>query len=135
MLKNEKAGWIAALLYTLSIYTSIIAGLFILPDSPQLLFFTLSIYIMLSWVVKPHIFTFFDWILLGLFIGLATLSKIHGLYLWVGFGLYIIFNQVENLKRKKIFISLYLLLYYVLCLLFIGIIKMILSLIVFTQKE
>ena len=62
LLKNEKAGWIAALLYTLSIYTSIIAGLFILPDSPQLLFFTLSIYIMLSWVVKPHIFTFFDWI-------------------------------------------------------------------------
>ena len=105
LLKNEKAGWIAALLYTLSIYTSIIAGLFILPDSPQLLFFTLSIYIMLSWVVKPHIFTFFDWILLGLFIGLATLSKIHGLYLWVGFGLYIIFNQVENLKEKNIYIS------------------------------
>ncbi len=60
LLKNEKAGWIAALLYNLSIYTSIIAGLFVLPDSPQLLFFTLSIYLMLSWVMKPHFFTLFD---------------------------------------------------------------------------
>jgi len=106
ILKNEKAGWIAALLYTLSIYTSIIAGLFIMPDSPQLLFFTLSIYFMLSWVIKPHIFTMFDWVLLGLFIGLATLSKVHGLYLWVGFGLFIIFNQVENLKEKNGYIAI-----------------------------
>ena len=44
LLKNERAGFIAALLYSLSIYTTIIAGLFVLPDSPQLLFFTLSIY-------------------------------------------------------------------------------------------
>ena len=36
IIKNERAGFIAALLYNLSIYTSIIAGLFVLPDSPQL---------------------------------------------------------------------------------------------------
>jgi 4-amino-4-deoxy-L-arabinose transferase-like glycosyltransferase len=106
LLKNEKAGWIAALLYTLSIYTSIIAGLFVMPDSPQLLFFTLSIYVMLNWVMKPHVFTLFGWVLLGLFIGLATLSKVHGLYLWVGFGLYIIFNQVENLKEKNGYLAI-----------------------------
>lgn len=106
LLKNEKAGWIAALMYTLSIYTSIIAGLFIMPDSPQLLFFSLSIYMMIYWVVKPHVFTLLDWVVLGLFIGLATLSKIHGLYLWIGFGLYIIFNQVENLKEKNCYIAI-----------------------------
>ena len=32
LLKNERAGYFAALLYSLSIYTSIIAGLFVLPD-------------------------------------------------------------------------------------------------------
>ena len=96
LLKNEKAGWIAALLYNLSIYTSIIAGLFVMPDSPQLLFFCLSIYMMLSWVMKPHIFSLIDWILLGLFVGLATMSKVHGLYLWAGFGLFILFNQITQ---------------------------------------
>jgi 4-amino-4-deoxy-L-arabinose transferase-like glycosyltransferase len=50
LLKNEKAGFIASLLYTFSIYTSIIAGMFIMPDSPQMLFYTLSIYFMVKWV-------------------------------------------------------------------------------------
>ena len=106
LLKNEKAGWIAALLYNLSIYTSIIAGLFVMPDSPQLLFFCLSIYMMLSWVMKPHIFSLTDWILLGLFVGLATMSKVHGLYLWAGFGLFILFNQIKTLKEKGFYISI-----------------------------
>ena len=105
LLKNEKAGWIAALLYNLSIYTSIIAGLFVLPDSPQLLFFSLSIYLMLSWVIKPHFFNLFDWILLGLFIVLATMSKVHGLYLWVGFGLFILFNQIKTLQQKGFYLA------------------------------
>ena len=106
LLKNEKAGWIAALLYNLSIYTSIIAGLFVMPDSPQLLFFSLSIYMMLSWVIKQPLFTFFDWLLLGLFIGLATMSKVHGLYLWVGFGLFILFNQIKTLKEKGFYFAI-----------------------------
>ncbi|MEI7588842.1 MAG: glycosyltransferase family 39 protein [Chitinophagia bacterium] len=106
LLKNEKAGWIAALLYNLSIYTCIIAGLFVMPDSPQLLFFTLSIYMMLSWVMKPHIFSLFDWVLLGLFVGIATMSKVHGLYLWVGFGLFILFNQIKTLKEKGFYLAI-----------------------------
>ena len=107
LLKNEKAGWIAALLYNLSIYTCIIAGLFVLPDSPQLLFFTLSIFVMLNWVIKPQLFTLFGWILLGLFIGLATLSKVHGLFLWVGFGLFILFNQIKTLKEKGFYLAIF----------------------------
>jgi 4-amino-4-deoxy-L-arabinose transferase-like glycosyltransferase len=106
LIKNEKAGWISALLYSLSIYTSIIAGLFVMPDSPQLLFFSLSIYFMLSWVMKPLIFKRLDWILLGLFIGLATLSKIHGLYLWVGFVLFILFNQPKTLKQQHLYLAI-----------------------------
>jgi len=74
LIHSERAGWIAALLYTFSIYTSIIAGLFIMPDSPQLLFFTGSIYLMVKWVVKPHLFSKFNWLVLGALIGLATLS-------------------------------------------------------------
>lgn len=106
LLKNERAGFIAALLYSLSIYTTIIAGLFVLPDSPQLLFFTLSIYCMVKWVTKPPTFNLGDWLLLGLFIGLATLSKVHGLYLWVGLGAFILFHQSKSLKERNIYIAI-----------------------------
>ena len=105
LIHNERAGWIAALLYTCSIYTSIIAGLFIMPDSPQLLFFTGSIYLMAKWVVKPHLFTKFNWLLLGALIGLATLSKVHGLYLWAGFGGFLLFHQIKTLKQPILYIA------------------------------
>ena len=105
LIHNERAGWIAALLYTCSIYTSIIAGLFIMPDSPQLLFFTGSIYLMTKWVVKPHLFTKLNWLVLGLLIGLATLSKVHGLYLWIGFGGFLLFHQLKTLKQPFLYIA------------------------------
>lgn len=105
LIHNERAGWIAALLYTCSIYTSIIAGLFIMPDSPQLLFFTGSIYLIVKWVVKPHLFTKLNWLLLGALIGLATLSKVHGLYLWVGFGGFLLFHQIKTLKQPFLYFA------------------------------
>lgn len=105
IIKNQRAGFIAALLYNLSIYTSIIAGLFVLPDSPQLLFFTASIYLMSKWVVKPNLFLKLDWILLGLCIGFATLSKVHGLFLWAGFGAFIIFHQSKTFKQPFLYIA------------------------------
>ena len=107
LIHNERAGWIAALLYTCSIYTSIIAGLFIMPDSPQLLFFTGSIYLMIKWVVKPHLFTKLNWLVLGLLIGLATLSKVHGLYLWIGFGGFLLFHQLKTLKQPFLYIAVF----------------------------
>jgi len=45
IISTEKTGWYAALLYNFSVYTGIIAGLFILPDSPQMLFWTASLYL------------------------------------------------------------------------------------------
>ena len=105
LIHTERAGWIAALLYTCSIYTSIIAGLFIMPDSPQLLFFTGSIYLMAKWVVKPHLFSAINWIVLGTLIGLATLSKVHGLYLWAGFGGFILMHQIKTLKQPFLYIA------------------------------
>ena len=106
IIKDEKAGYIAAWMYTLSIYTSLIAGLFVLPDSPQLLFFTLSIYWMTKWVIQPSSFTTKHWLLLGVYIGLATLSKVHGLYLWVGFGAFILFHQIKTLQNTRVYLSI-----------------------------
>ena len=44
---NTKTGWIAAILYNTSFYTSVIAGTFILPDSPQVLCWLMSMYFMI----------------------------------------------------------------------------------------
>jgi 4-amino-4-deoxy-L-arabinose transferase-like glycosyltransferase len=118
LIHTERAGWIAALLYTCSIYTSIIAGLFIMPDSPQLLFFTGSIYLIAKWVVKPHLFNAINWIGLGCLIGLATLSKVHGLYLWVGFGGFILFHQIKTLKQPFLYIAVLITLCFILPILY-----------------
>ena len=106
LIKDERAGYIAAWFYTLSIYTSVIAGLFVLPDSPQLLFFTLSIYYMVKWVIIPQEIKTKDWIILGLLIGLATLSKVHGLYLWIGFGAYLLIHQSKTLQKRNLYLSI-----------------------------
>jgi hypothetical protein len=76
-----------------------------MPDSPQLLFFTGSIYLMTKWVVKPHLFTKLNWLLLGALIGFATLSKVHGLYLWVGFGGFLLFHQIKSLKQPFLYFA------------------------------
>src|ERR1700745_1018831 len=47
-IRNRQAGIYAALLYTACVYTSIISGLFILPDSPQVIFWMISIYLLLK---------------------------------------------------------------------------------------
>ncbi len=106
LIKDERAGYIAAWMYSISIYTSIIAGLFVLPDSPQLLFYSLSIYWMVKWVTNPNAFKTKDWIFLGLCIGLATLSKVHGLYLWVGFGAYLLFHQIKTLRNASVYFAI-----------------------------
>jgi hypothetical protein len=60
---------------------------------------------MAKWVVKPHLFTKFNWLLLGALIGLATLSKVHGLYLWGGFGGFLLFHQITTLKQPILYIA------------------------------
>lgn len=93
LLANEKAGWYAALIYNCSVYTGIIAGLFILPDSPQMPFWTASLYIMAHLFIRNDDKKLSSWLILGLMIGLATLCKIHGLFLWAGFGLFILLTR------------------------------------------
>jgi Dolichyl-phosphate-mannose-protein mannosyltransferase len=105
-LKNTKVGWYAALLFSISIYTNFIAGFFILPDSIQLPFWLAAIQIMVhihQQKSKPNIGT---WFLLGLSIGLAVLCKVHGLYLWVGFGLYILIKKRAWLLDFKLYASI-----------------------------
>lgn len=106
-LKNKEAGLLAALLFTASPYCSIIAGTFILPDSPQLFFYILAVKLLLDICTETnaqkaqHI----KLLLFGFISGLCIMSKVHGVFLWAGFGGYIIFHKRDLLKRSSLYFA------------------------------
>ena len=106
-IQDGQTGWIAAILYNTSFYTSIIAGTFILPDSPQVICWLLSMFLMVKILAdrnggKEQIFRF---ILLGISTGLCMMSKVHGIFLWLGFGSFILFHRRDLLKNPMLYIS------------------------------
>ena len=107
LIRNEKTGWYAALLFTSSIYCSIIAGTFILPDSPQLLFWILSMYLMLILLSKNQTAKTNRFLMLamGICIGLCIMSKVHGIFLWFGFGVYILFYDRQWLHSPYLYLA------------------------------
>lgn len=87
---TERTGWLAALIYNCSLYTGILAGLFILPDAPLMPFWCAALYLMSRLIFCGEDQRLAPWLLLGLAIGLATLCKVHALFLWAGFGLFLL---------------------------------------------
>ncbi|RYY87599.1 MAG: glycosyltransferase family 39 protein, partial [Chitinophagaceae bacterium] len=100
---SERAAWITALLYHCSIYAGIIAGLFILPDSPQMLFWCAALYFAVSIYQAPR--SWAAWAGFGVMAGLSILGKVHGVFLWFGMGLFILFQQRSWLKRPQLYVS------------------------------
>ena len=90
LIKNEQTGWFAAVLYTTGIYTSIIAGTFIIPDSPQVVFWLGALVVMYEIILKSdqrRDVSLRRWLLFGLLTGLCVFCKVHGIFLWFGFFL------------------------------------------------
>jgi hypothetical protein len=109
LLKNERTGFYAALLYNTSIYTSIIAGTFIIPDSPQVVLWLGAMWIMYRIIVNADLrleTPLSEWLLFGLVSGLCVLCKVHGIFLWFGFGLYILFFQYRLLTSYGLYLSM-----------------------------
>jgi len=108
LLKNERTGWYAAIFYNTSIYTSVIAGAFIIPDSPQVVFWMGSLLVMYQIILKSeklHSVKLVQWLLLGLLIGLCIMCKVHGIFLWFGFGLYLLFYQRKLLANYGVYLA------------------------------
>jgi hypothetical protein len=106
---SVEAAYISSLLFTASIYFNIICGLFIMPDTPQTFFIMVALYYGLPAITAVN-HTKGDSlkiILFGIFTGLAFLSKYHALFLWFGFGLYILFHNRRWLKRSSLYISIF----------------------------
>lgn len=119
-IKNRLAGFYAALLYTSSIYVFVITGVFIMPDTPLIIFMLLSILCFVKYFsgekiqdkknlvnhvnpVKKNNSVYL--LLAGLSAGLAMLSKYSGVFVWVGAGLYILIFDRKHLKNKYLYLS------------------------------
>ncbi|MFP5041553.1 ArnT family glycosyltransferase [Parasediminibacterium sp. JCM 36343] len=105
LIANEKTAWYTALVYNCSVYSGFIAGMFILPDSPQMPFWTGALYLMAQIIVLQKDKQLSYWLGLGLTIGLACLCKVHGLYLWVGFGLFILLQRIKWLLNWRLYLG------------------------------
>lgn len=107
LIKNKNTGLIAAILYNSSIYTSVLSGIFILPDSVQLTCWLAAMYAMLRCTKATGLSDIHRYLLLtGLFIGLATMGKVHGVFLWFGFLGFIVFDRRGLLKSPYLYISI-----------------------------
>lgn len=103
-LSSARAGWFAACLYSASFYAGVTSGLFIFPDSPQMVFFTFSLWMIAELTLNDKNWSF--WILLGIASGLCIMSKVHGIFIWVGLGTYIIIFRRSWLANPKMYVSI-----------------------------
>ena len=102
-LHSERAGWIAALLYNASLYAGIISGLFIMPDSPQMLFWCFALWLLARIDLQPR--KWLPWIGFGIAAGLCIMSKVHGVFLWFGFGLFILFKKRNYFALPQLYVA------------------------------
>ena len=107
-IKDQRTGFFAALLYTASIYATVLTGIFILPDTPQSIFWLLTLFLMLKTLpIGPNgNQSLKNMMLIGLGIGLGLLSKYTSIFLLLGMVLYVILFRREWLSRFSFYLSI-----------------------------
>ena len=100
---SSKAGWYAACLYTGSIYASVIAGVFIMPDSPQMLFWCFCLYTLAMIYQAPSSWKY--WALFGVSLGLCAMSKVHAIFIPFGLLLFVVVRERSWLTRPQIYVA------------------------------
>ena len=130
-IKDARTGLYAALLYTASIYAFVITGIFIMPDTPLMLFWLLAFWMGVRFLfglprsarndaddalcviarrndeaIQRDRPASMHLLLFGLFAGLAMLSKYSGVFLWVGMGLYILVFDRKQLINPYLYLAL-----------------------------
>lgn len=106
-LLDAYTGFLAALMYTATVYGSIIAGTFILPDSPQMVCWCAGLYLLINVTEGPDIDKRKKLQLLcfGIVCGIGMLSKIHMAFLWLGFLSYLIFFNTKWLLQPALYLA------------------------------
>ncbi|MFK5855429.1 MAG: glycosyltransferase family 39 protein [Bacteroidota bacterium] len=107
-IKDYRTGYYASLLYAGSVYSSIITGVFILPDTPQSLFWLWAVYLIIKTVhTCPQApMSGINMVKIGVIIGLGILSKYTTVFLWFGIGLYILAYNRHWLKSRWLYYAM-----------------------------
>lgn len=103
-LHSPRAGFMMAILYNTSVYGGIIAGIFILPDSPQMLFWTWSLLQLVKLIRNEK--SLLNWILFGLASGLCMMSKVHAAFIFIGLFLFVLFYKRTWFRQPGLYLSL-----------------------------
>jgi 4-amino-4-deoxy-L-arabinose transferase-like glycosyltransferase len=101
-IKNPLTGLYAALLFTASFYGFILSGTFILPDTPQVFFWLLTLLLLVKVLPDRELISVNRKLLLlaGVAAGLAFLSKYHSLFLVIGVFVYMLFYNRRWFSAK-----------------------------------
>lgn len=102
-LHSERGGWFAAILYNASFYAGLSAGLFVMPDAPQMVFWTFSLW-MLAHIVKDEN-NRKTWLLFGIAAGLCIMSKVHGVFIYFGLGLFMLLRRRNWFLKPNFYLA------------------------------
>lgn len=112
-LSRETAGFYSVLLYATSFYFSIYSSLLALPESPQTLFYLLSLYFIIEALFprrknceESTIISNMAYILAGIFIGLSILSEFSSAMIWPAIFIYLLIYNRSQFKRLALYLSL-----------------------------
>ncbi|MGZ3754347.1 MAG: ArnT family glycosyltransferase [Mucilaginibacter sp.] len=105
LLAGEKAGWYTAVLYSTSVYSGINIAAFILPDSPQMVFWLAALYTLLKLIqLQPGDSKLtLHWCMFGLLSGLCIMCKVHGAFLWVGALSYLLIYDRNVFRSRAVY--------------------------------
>lgn len=104
-IRDERAGFYAAMLYTASFYCSVICGIFIMPDTPLSLFWLAGMYFLIDPLTSESKAVKYKLILAGIAIGFGMLSKYTAVFVWAGAILYILLYNRKLLKAKELYFA------------------------------
>ncbi|RYD95234.1 MAG: glycosyltransferase family 39 protein, partial [Sphingobacteriales bacterium] len=102
-LHSQRAGYYASLLYSASFYAGVTAGVYIMPDSPQMIFWTAALW-MLARILRNER-DWNNWLLFAVFAGASIMSKVHGGFLCSGLGLYVLIHRRAWLRLPQLYVA------------------------------
>jgi 4-amino-4-deoxy-L-arabinose transferase-like glycosyltransferase len=105
--RDEYTGWLAACLFTASVYAGLLAGMMILPDAPQMVCWLWALLLIMNIFKNTGSRRNRNkrLLLLGIVAGLCIMSKVHGVFIWAGVFLYIVLYNRPLLKNPFLYLA------------------------------
>ncbi|RYG70072.1 hypothetical protein EON80_08575 [bacterium] len=98
---SARAGFYASALYQASFYAGVTAGVYIMPDSAQMIFWTAALWTLALILRDERNWNY--WLLFALAAGAGIMSKVHGAFLCSGLALFVLFHRRHWLRFPQLY--------------------------------